>query len=270
MQPSGRLVVVGAGDVGGEVARRWVGGGGEAVGFTASTARHQELAAAGVEPRVGEAAEILRPDDRVLLSTSGSESQRLRVEALAGTTVRRAVMTGSTGIYGAARGRIDEATPPGAGGRARAAAETEAAFRAWAPQGVILRLGGLYRRGRGPLQPLLRRGEPPSGPPDRALVLIHRDDAVRALLAALTHPHPDTIYLAVTPPAPRRDIFYREACRLHGLPEPSFGDPVGPGEAASGPGPDGTGAAAWYDVSRLRRDLLPDPAHPDWHEAVQG
>ena len=73
MEPSGRLVVIGAGDVGGEVARRWVAGGGEAMGFTASTARHEALARAGVQPRVGEAAETLRPDDRVLLSTSGSE-----------------------------------------------------------------------------------------------------------------------------------------------------------------------------------------------------
>lgn len=256
--------------MGGEVARRWVGGGGEAVGFTASRARHQALAATGVEPRVGEAAEILRPDDRVLLSTSGSESQRLRAEALAGVTVRRSVMTGSTGLCGAARGRIDEATPPGAGGRARAAARAEAAFRAWAPEGVVFRLGGLYRRGRGPLQPLLRRGSTPQGPPDTALPLIHRDDAVSALMVALVHPDPADVYLAVTAPAPRRDDFYQEACRLHGLAEPTFGEPVGLDAGDLGNGSAGPQAAAWYDVSRMLADLLPEPAHPDWREAVRG
>lgn len=270
MQPSGRLVVIGAGDVGGEVAGRWVAGGGEAVGFTGSTARHERLAASGVEPRVGDAAEVLRPEDRVLLSTSGSESQRLRAEELAGVEVRRAVMTGSTGIYGVASGRIDEHTPPGEGGRALGAAQAEAAFLRWAPDGVVLRLGGLYRRGRGPLQPLLRRGAPLPAPPNTALALIHRDDAVSALLAALVHPDPESVYLAVTPPAPRRDAFYREACRVHGLPEPAFGDPVGSGARTRGRGVEGGDALAWYDVARLRRDLLPKPSHPDWREAIQG
>jgi nucleoside-diphosphate-sugar epimerase len=270
MEPSGRLVVIGAGDVGGEVARRWVAGGGEAVGITASTARHEALAAAGVEPRIGQPERVLHGDDRVLLSTPGSQTQRIRAEALAGVKILRAVMTGSTGIYGAALGRIDESTPPGQGERARAAAEAETAFRRWAAEGVVLRLGGLYRRGRGPLQPLLRRGAPRPGPPDAALALIHRDDAVDAVLAALLHPAPEPVYLAVTPPAPRRDLFYQEACRLHGLPEPAFGDPIVSGRAAPAEKPDAPGAAAWYDVSLLRRDLLGEPAHPDWREAVEG
>lgn len=268
MQPAGRLVVIGAGDVGGEVARRWVAGGGEAIGVTATSARHESLARVGVTPFSGEVGPILRSGDRVLLSTPGSESQRLEARALEAVAVRRAVMTGSTGIHGQVRGRVDESTPPGDGARARGAAAAEAAFRRWAGEGVVLRLGGLYRRGRGPLQPLLRRGAPREGPPDTALALIHRDDAVTALLEALLHPAPEPVYLAVTPPAPRRDVFYRAACRLHGLAEPRFGAPVA-GEGAPRD-PDGGEAVAWYDVSLLRRDLLPSPAHTHWREAIEG
>lgn len=229
----------------------------------------------GVEPRTGDAAEMLREGDRVLLSIAGSEGQRRQAEALNGVRVRRAIMTGSTGIYGSARGRIDEDTPPGEGDRAQAAARAERAFRVWAPTGVVVRLGGLYRRGRGPLQPLLRRRAPRPGPPDAALALIHRDDAVTVLLAALLHPQPEATYLAVTPPAPRRDAFYREACRLHGLPRPAFGEAIGVATVAERSemlhgGTVPPRAAAWYDVSRLRRDLLPAPAHPDWREAARG
>ena len=281
MGPGGRLVVIGAGDVGGEVARRWVADGGEALGITSSPARHAALRSHGIEARVGGARELLRPEDRVLLSTPGSESQRRVAATLVGLGVGRSVMTGSTGIHGTPRGPVDESTPPGDGPRARDAAEAEAAFRRWAPDGVVLRLGGLYRSGRGPLQPLLRRGAPPLGPPDAALPLIHRADAVSAILAALVHPEPAPVYLTVTPPAPRRDEFYGEACRRHGLPEPLFSDPLGPGEldprgAAGSPAgarrnsDEGSGRpVAWIDVSLRRRDLLPDPAHPDWREATR-
>jgi hypothetical protein len=252
-----RLVVVGAGDVGGEVARRWVEAGGLAVGVTATTDRHQALVGVGVEPTVEDPRRVIRPGDAVLLSTPGSRTQAAVATELVGLPVARAVMTGTTGIHGVVRGIVREDTPPGTGERARAAAAAEEAFRQWAPGGVVLRLGGLYRRGRGPLQPLLRRGAPLPGPPDRPLPLIHRDDAVTAILNALGLPEPARIYLAVTPPVPRRDVFYREACARHGLPDPTFA-------------PEGGGPAVTFDVALLRRDLLPAPAHPDWREATEG
>ena len=253
----GRLVVVGAGDVGGEVARRWVEAGGSAVGVTATTARHEALAADGVEPTTGDPRRTIRAGDAVLLSTPGGSSQAAVATGLVGCPVVRAVMTGTTGIHGRARGTVREDAPVGGTDRARSAAAAETAFRRWAPEGVILRLGGLYRRGRGPLQPLLRRGAPPPGPPDRPLALIHRDDAVTAILAALVHPRPAPVYLAVTPPVPSREDFYRRACTRHGLPDPTFTPGDGAGQVT-------------FDVALLRRDLLPTPAHPDWREAVEG
>jgi nucleoside-diphosphate-sugar epimerase len=120
----------------------------------------------------------------------------------------------------------------------------------------VLRLGGLYCHGRGPFAALLRQGTASPGPPDRTLALIHYEDAAAAVLAALCHPSPEPTYVGVTPPYPTRQEFYQHACRLAGLPAPTFAPPLGLPPAE-------------YDITRLRRDLLPLPAHPDWREAVQ-
>jgi nucleoside-diphosphate-sugar epimerase len=84
---------------------------------------------------------------------------------------------------------------------------------------------------------------------------VHYDDAATATLAALHHPSPDATYVVVVPPCPTRREFYEHACGVAGLPAPTF-------EAALALPP------AAYDVTRLRRDLLPTPAHPDWHDAL--
>jgi len=102
---------------------------------------------------------------------------------------------------------------------------------------------------------LARRGAPPLRPPDKALALIHYDDAASAAFAALIHPKPERAYLGVTPPCPTRDEFYRLACKMLNLQEPVFGAPIGHPPAE-------------YDVTRLRRDLLPQPAFPDWRAAL--
>lgn len=199
---------------------------------------------------------MVRPDDAVLLSTPGSVTQRAVIEALSGVEVAaRAVLISSTGIYGAPRGRVHAGSPVGSSERARTVADTEAAFRAWAPHGVILRMGGLYRPGRGPLGPAVRRGRPLPGPGNRTLALIHYDDAATAAVAALRHPAPAGCYVVVSDPNPTREAFYREAAARHGLDAPVFTEPL-PFPPAS------------YDVAPLRLDLLPEPAHPDWRDAL--
>ncbi len=155
------------------------------------------------------------------------------------------------------QGMVNEDTPPGDDPRSASIAATERAFNAWtAGNGVVLRLGGLYSRGRGPMSGLARRGAPRLRPPDKALALIHYDDAAAAVNAGLQHPQPENVYLAVTPPCPTRQEFYELACRLLGLPAPGFAPPLGQPPAT-------------FDVTRLRRDLLPKPAYPDWHAALE-
>jgi nucleoside-diphosphate-sugar epimerase len=250
-----RLVVWGAGELGGRVARAWVERGGTALGFTQTTARHAELRAAGVEPHTG--APELRADDALLLSIPGSANQRAAVEALASVAPpARVVLAGTTGYYGGAwSGPIDENTPPGHDEGAVAAAETEAAFRAWAPSGVVLRLGGLYRKGRGPVTAFARKKAAPPGPPDKVLALVHYEDAAAAAVAALAHPSPEPTYLVVTPPLPTRRDFYLAASVILELDAPMFGPPLRRPPAVP-------------DVSKLRRDLLPAPKWPKWQAAL--
>jgi nucleoside-diphosphate-sugar epimerase len=252
-----RLLIWGAGELGGRVGSLWAQRGEPVLGLTRSAERHETLCRQGIEPWVGNAVSLLEPDDSLLLALPGSANQQAAVETLTGLPPpARAVLISSTAYYGMPHGRVDEDTPAGSDERARAAAAAERLFHAWAGnRGVIMRLGGLYGPGRGPFAALVRRGSAPMGPPDRTLALIHYDDAATATLGALRHPAPEPIYVGVVPPCPTRREFYQEACRIAGLPEPTFAAPLDL-------------PLAEYDVSRLRRDLLSTPAHPDWRDAL--
>ncbi len=253
-----RLVVWGAGELGGRVARARAAAGDAVLAATRGTSRHAGLAAHGVECVLGDVAGRLRPDDDLFLALPGTALQHEAVRALtaAHVSVRRAVLVSSTAFHAGASGRIDESSPRGTGERAAAVAACEAAFAAWAGAcGVILRCGGLWAAGRGPAAALRRSREVPPGPLERVLPLVHYDDAAAAAGAALGVAAPERTYLCATPPSPSRGAFYAVACAALGL------APPGPEPYAA--------ASAEYDVTRLRRDLLPTPAHPDWRDAAR-
>ena len=251
-----RVWIWGAGELGGRVARLAVDGGATVVGLTLTKKRHKALRKAGVEARRG-APSGVEPADQLLLALPGHVAQHKAIKALAGTPPpRRAVLISSTGYYGARGGHLDAESPPGETTRAQAVAGVEAAFRAWAGEaGVILRLGGLYRCGRGPFSAFQKKRQPPPGPGDKTLALIHYDDAAWAAFEALGHPTPRDIYLGVIPPCPSRREFYLAASVLLGLNLPNMGCDTGQSPAI-------------YEVEALRADLLPTPAHPRWQEAL--
>jgi nucleoside-diphosphate-sugar epimerase len=256
-----RLLIWGAGTLGGQVAELWLNSGGAVIGFTKSDTRHAHLRAMGVEPHQGNPVGILRPGDALLLALPGHAKQREGIQVLVRQNVSppaRVILIASTGYYGTAiSGTINEDTSPGNSQRAQNMAETEADFRTWAGErGIVIRLGGLYGFGRGPLPALARRGYPLLRPPDKTMALIHYDDAAAATVAALQHPSPEPVYLAVTPPCPQREEFYRLACQKLQLPDPRFDEPTGLPPAE-------------FDVTRLRRDLLPIPACPNWQAALE-
>ncbi len=254
-----RLITWGAGELGGRVGRLWVQAGGQATGLTRSEQRHDALTAAGIEPRLGSPADLLRPDDALLFALPGHATQREAVETLSGVAPpARAVFISTTGYYGLPQGSINEQTARGQSERAASIAAAEQTFFEWAGEaGVVIRLGGLYSRERGPFAALRRRGYVArSGPSNKTLALIHYDDAATALLAALSHLQPQPLYLAVTPPCPTREEFYTAACARLDLPPPTFDAPL--------PHP-----PARFDVSLLRRDLLPSPAYPDWRAILK-
>lgn len=251
-----RVIIVGAGTLGGRVGARLAADGHEVHALTATPHRHAALAAQGMLPSTQPASTLLQPGDHVLLCLPGSQAQAEAARSLAtAPTPARVVLASSTAYYGEQAGHVTPSTPPGEGARTEACVAAEHAASALGAS-VIVRLGGLYERGRGPVQPYRRSGEAPVGPPDRTLALIHYDDAATALYAALLHPSPQPCYHAVSDPLPSRQAFYEAASALHGLPAPRFSEPLGP-------------PARSYALTALRRDLLPEPAWPDWHAALQ-
>ncbi len=249
------LVIWGAGGLGSRVGAGWAG---PVYGFTRTTSRHATLRQAGIEPAVGDPLELLAGGLAgpvcLLLSLPGHEAQGAaiaRLQRLAPPA--RAVLISTTGYYGSQGDRLNEQTRSGDEARAHSIAQVEEAFAAWAgEQGVILRMGGLYDESRGPFAALRRRGTTRAPiVPNKVLPLIHYEDAASAIGAALRRGTVAPCYLAVTPPCPTRAEFYTEACRRLNLPLP----PQAPAQDAP---------PAIYDVALLRRDLLPDPAYPDW------
>jgi nucleoside-diphosphate-sugar epimerase len=251
-----RLIIWGTGELGLRVALRWMQTGQPVFGFTKSTERHSNLKAAGIEPATGSPETYLGPDDCLLLSIPGHTNQQAAVEQLRQAQVAvpaRSVFISVTGYYGAASGLIRVNSPPGEGSRSASIVAAEQTFQDWSGnQGVVLRLGGLYSQTRGPFAALARRRKiTRRAPADKTMALIHYEDAATAVAAALQHPDPDKVYLGVTPPCPTREEFYSLACEVLDLPLPDFDPPTGL-------------APAEFDVTSLRRDLLPEPQYPDW------
>ncbi|GAB4426492.1 MAG: hypothetical protein Kow0031_06260 [Anaerolineae bacterium] len=254
------MIVWGAGELGGRVGKIWREEGGAVVGCTQTDRRHAELRAAGIQPQLGSPATLLQPDDALLLAIPGHTNQQAAVRQLAESGAplpARVVFISVTGYHGDSGGPVTPESPPGEGSRSASIAAAEADFRQWAgDRGVVIRMGGLYCDGRGPFSALARRGKiTRQAPPDKVMALMHYDDAAAATAAALAHPAPARVYLGVTVPCPTREEFYTAACAKLKLPPPQFDPPTGQ-------------PPILYDVSALRRDLLPAPAYPDWRMAL--
>lgn len=123
----------------------------------------------------------------------------------------------STGVYGALRGHIDDATPtPPATGRSAARLEAEALYR---QQGAtVLRCPGIYGPDRGIHVRLLRGEYRLPGDGTRALSRIHVDDLAELILAAPASPG-ETFVVGDAEPATHAEIA-RWLAAVHGLPFP--------------------------------------------------
>lgn len=250
-----RLIVNGAGDVGGRVASLWVERGGEAIGITQSERRHSELAHAGVAPRSQPWTPNVRPSDVFVFSVAGSSKQKEALKCITGQgpLPNRAVFLSTVGFYGSQSGLLGPHVKAGTNARASEAAQAEAAFRSRFPNGSIIRLGGLYRRGRGPQEALRRRGHPPDVLMHDTMGLIHVDDAVVAIINALLLPDSPGLFVGVVSQPSRQD-YYREACDILGLATPSSSE---------------RRTSRSYDSSGFRETLLPSPRWPDWRAGLR-
>jgi nucleoside-diphosphate-sugar epimerase len=262
-----RTLIIGCGHLGDALLPR-LRNAGEAVSATTRRRdRFAELAAAGADPvlfdaTAPDAGDPLPPAETVIWCvgydrSAGPTMRAVYVDGLAATLrrlrvaeCRRFVYVGSTGIYGVRHGGwVDEDTPPEPEGEtARINADAEAAVaeagRRDGLPAVVVRLAGLYGRGRWPGEAALKAGKPVPGEPDRWLNLIHIEDAASAVLAAARLGVPGRTYLAADDDPLPRGEYYRLLAERLGVPAPVF-----TGVAQTGPG---TGERSDKRVSNRR------------------
>lgn len=208
---------------------------------TTTPEKRDAIRAVGARPHVlyarphgleGEdAAAFLKTDLLVLtLPPSGTDDYAATVGAVADAAVacgtRWAVLTSSTSVY-PDLGRV--VTEEDAGARpglplARSGAAVlaaEEALRARAPLGAtVVRLAGLYGYGRHPARYLAGRTDLPDG--DAPVNLVHRDDAIEAMLAVLRAGAREAVFNVCAPEHPCRRDYYTAMARMLGLDPPTF------------------------------------------------
>ncbi len=236
-----RVLIVGCGYVGLPLGAELVRQGHQVWGLRRSAAAADELTAAGIVPVQ---ADITRPEtfsaapagcDWVVqcVSASGGGVQEYRQVYLEGTRnllswlrahpPQKLVYTSSTSVYGQSDGswvQETSATEPDAE-TARVLLQTERLLLSAAEQPglpvVILRCAGLYGYGRGYwLRQFLSGSARIEGRGSRFLNLLHRDDAVGVVQAALKAGRAGDIYNAVDDaPVSQRAVIEWLAAALH-------------------------------------------------------
>jgi nucleoside-diphosphate-sugar epimerase len=177
------------------------------------------------------------------------------------------VYCSSTGVYHQNDASwVDEtspARPDREGGKAHLAAEQLLWRRRPTAPTVILRLAGLYGKGRVPRIADLREGKPLPAASNGWLNLIHGEDVGSAILAAWQHPSPRRLYVVADGNPVKRCEYYREASRLARAPEPQFVETP----ASSSRSQRATSQKRVW-AKRFRWDLVPRLRFPSYREGL--
>ena len=280
-----RILIVGCGYVGMEVARALVRMGHDVHGVRRSPEGLRALASENIHPLAGDVSDPAsvaawpRNWDLVVNAASSSgggvdayrrvylDGTRNLASHLEGAGLGRFVHVGSTSVYGQADGSwVDEASPAQPGSdSARVLVEAEhvllVAAQSSSFPAVLLRVSGIYGPGRGHARQQLLRGEARlDGDGSRWLNMIHRDDVAAAVLAAATSGQPGRVYNVTDDEPVRQRDFLEWLAALHGLPMP------GPGHG--GEGRSTTRARTDKRVSnrRLREELGWRPTFPTYRQ----
>ncbi len=242
-----RVLIVGCGYVGFPLAAELARRSHEVFGLRRSSSSDDALKAAGITPLRGD---ITQPDSlrqlprdfdwvvNCVASGGGGveEYRRLYLQGMRnlvswlcaiGSKAPRIVYTSSTGVYGQNDGSlVDEASltkPATETGSVLVEAEQAliAAGREKNFTAMILRAAGIYGPERGYLLKQFLRGEARiEGSGERILNMIHRDDLISAIIAALERGRAGEIYNAVDDaPVSQLEFFKWLAARL-GMPMP--------------------------------------------------
>ncbi|HWX21291.1 MAG TPA: SDR family oxidoreductase [Candidatus Binatia bacterium] len=215
-----RVLIVGCGYVGLPLGAELVRQGHEVWGLRRTLAAQEELESAGIVPA---AADITKPETLEVLpagfdwvvhcvSSSHGGAEAYRQVYLDGTRnllnwlgsspPKKLVYTSSTSVYGQGDGSLVHETSPAepVTETARVLVETERMLLDDVDQcpAVILRVAGIYGPARGYWFQQYVKGEAKmDGRGERILNMLHRDDVVGAILAALEHGRPGEVYNAV-------------------------------------------------------------------------
>lgn len=228
-----RVLIVGCGYVGVPLGAELVRQGHAVSGLRRNTTAAGELEAAGIKPLF---ADITQPGDLKKLprdfdwvvncaASGGGDvvayrrlyliGNRNLIEWLRPAPPRRFVYTGSTSVYGQNDGSLVVETDPVApeSEPGKILVQTENLLLAAATEinfpTVILRLAGIYGPGRGYWLKQFLSGEARiEGDGKRILNMIHRDDAVGAIIAALKHSPVSQVFNVVdSEPVSQLDCF---------------------------------------------------------------
>ncbi len=217
-----RVLIVGCGYMGRSLAADLARQGHEVFGLRRSAGAESELAAAGVRLVVADMtnpadlAKLPGPFDWVVNCASASgggveeyrrtylEGNRNLVAALAGTALKKFVYTSSTGVYGQNDGALVKETHPTepATETGQVLVEAEKVLLEVQQQrgfpAVVLRVAGIYGPGRGHyLKEFMKNEARIEGEGGRWLNMIHRDDVVGVIQAALRGARAGEIFNAV-------------------------------------------------------------------------
>ena len=216
-----RVLIAGCGYVGLPLGKELVQQGHEVYGLRRSSSAENELKAAGIQPLLGDVTrpETLAPLPRefdwvvnCVAAGGGAENYRQvylqgtrnLVEWLAPNPPKKFVYTSSTSVYGQTDGsQVKESSPTEPlVETAKVLVETEKVLLAAAQEkkfpAVILRVAGIYGPDRGHAFKLFLKNEARiEGDGLRFLNMIHRDDLIGCIIAALKNGRAGEIYNAV-------------------------------------------------------------------------
>jgi nucleoside-diphosphate-sugar epimerase len=216
-----RVLIVGCGYVGVPLGAELVRLGHEVFGLRRNSAAESELRAAGIQPLLGD---VTKPDELNKLThdfdwvvncvAAGGNAADYReiylqgtrnlIEWLAPNPPKKFVYTSSTSVYGQNDGSpVKESSPTEpAAETANVLVETEQVLLAAVTErkfpAVILRVAGIYGPDRGHwFKQFLKDAAHIEGDGSRCLNMIHRDDLVGCIIAALKSGRAGEIYNAV-------------------------------------------------------------------------
>jgi nucleoside-diphosphate-sugar epimerase len=248
-----RVLIVGCGYVGLPLGAELVRLGHDVCGVTPSARNHAALKASSIQPFIADIArrpeldKLPLPFDWVVNTVSSSrggiqaykqvywQGTRHLIDWLAAAPPKKFVYTSSTSVYGQTDGsEVGEnspAEPVSDTGRVLAATEKlllDAAREKGFPA-VILRVAGIYGPGRGHLflQYLEGRARM-AGRGGGLLNMIHRDDVVNCILAALKNGQAGEVYNAVDDEPVPEMRFFGWLSETLGKNMPPFGDEPAP------------------------------------------